>query len=218
MKRKLRGLRRRDIQLDLDLYRVDVPLSGLSDMKLSVVDLWPERAEKTIVFVHGYAGCAETWEYQANYFARAYRVVVPDLRGHGQSDAPFTEYTMSEMVADINTIAESLVLPSEFVLVGHSFGGSICVEYATAHPERLEKLVLISTAGEYPLPRGASFLTRIPPRVELSTSLERGDSCHEAHDVEQHAEVAGLAAAPGYPHAHAHHYGRTGSLLSPPRL
>ena len=162
MKRKLRGLKRREIQLDLSLYRVGVPIRGLSGMKLSVADLWPEGAEKTSMFVHGYAGCAETWEYQINYFAREYRVIAPDLRGHGQSDAPFTEYNMSELIDDINTITEALELPKEFVLVGHSFGGSICIEYAHAHPERLEKLVLIATAGEYPLPRGASILSRVP--------------------------------------------------------
>jgi long-chain acyl-CoA synthetase len=162
MKRKLRGLKQRDIQLDFSLYRVDVPIRGLADVSLSVVDIWPEGAEKAIVFVHGYGGCAETWEYQVNHFARSYRVVAPDLRGHGQSDAPFTEYTMPELVDDINTIADTLNLPERFVLAGHSFGGSICVEYANAHPERLEKLILISTAGEYPLPRAASWLSRVP--------------------------------------------------------
>ncbi|MCK4470407.1 MAG: alpha/beta hydrolase, partial [Anaerolineae bacterium] len=162
MKRKLRGLKRQAIQLDYSLYRVDVPIRGLSDVELSVVDIWPEGAEKTIMFVHGYAGCAETWEYQINHFAREYRIVAPDLRGHGQSDAPFTEYTMPELIGDIDTIAEELGLPEKFILAGHSFGGSICVEYATAHPERLEKLILIATAGEYPLPRAASWLSRVP--------------------------------------------------------
>jgi long-chain acyl-CoA synthetase len=162
MKRKLRGLKRRDIQLDFNLYRVDVPIRGLADMALSVIDAWPEGAEKTLMFVHGYAGCAETWEYQINHFMREYRVVVPDLRGHGQSDAPFTQYTMPELVADLNTITETLDFPDQFVLIGHSFGGSICVDYADAYPERLEQLVLISTAGEHPLPRAASLASRIP--------------------------------------------------------
>lgn len=162
MKRKLRGLKRQDIQLDFSLYRVDVPIRGLSNMALSVIDIWPEGAEKTIVFVHGYAGCAETWEYQINHFARGYRVVAPDLRGHGQSDAPFTEYTMQELVADLQTIVEELDLPEKFILAGHSFGGAICVEYASAHPERLEKLILIATAGEYPLPKATSLVSRIP--------------------------------------------------------
>jgi hypothetical protein len=42
MKRKLRGLKQRDIQLDFNLYRVSVPIRALPDMKLSVVDIWPE--------------------------------------------------------------------------------------------------------------------------------------------------------------------------------
>ncbi len=162
MKRKLRGFKRGAIQLDFNLYRVDVPIRGLSDAVLSVIDIRPEGVERTIVFVHGYAGCAETWEYQINHFAREYRVVAPDLRGHGQSDAPFTRYSMAELVDDLDTIAEKLDLPDRFVLAGHSFGGSICVEYANAHPERLEKLILIATAGEYPLPRIASLAYRIP--------------------------------------------------------
>jgi long-chain acyl-CoA synthetase len=165
MKKKLRGLKRRDIKLDLSLYRVDVPIRGLSDMNLSVVDLWPERAEKTIMFVHGYSGCAEMWEYQINHFAREYRVIAPDLRGHGQSDAPFTRYTMPELVDDMNSIAEVLDLPKKFILVGHSFGGSICIEYANVQSDRLEKLVLIATAGEYPVPRWATFVSRIPTAV-----------------------------------------------------
>jgi len=162
MKKKLRGFKRQAIELDFNLYRVDVPIPNVSNANLSVIDLWPEAVERTILFIHGYAGCAETWEYQINHFARNYRVVIPDLRGHGQSDAPFTEYTMPELVDDIHAIAKHLEIPERFILVGHSFGGSICVEYANAHPERLEKLVLIATAGEYPLPRIANLLARIP--------------------------------------------------------
>jgi long-chain acyl-CoA synthetase len=162
MKKKLRGLKRSAILLDFDLYRVDVPIRGLAEADLSVIDIWPEGVTQTIMFIHGYAGCAETWEYQINHFSRSYRVIVPDLRGHGQSDAPLTQYTMPELVADIDTIADTLNLPEKFILVGHSFGGSICVEYANAHPERLEKLVLIATAGEYPLPKKAAWAYRLP--------------------------------------------------------
>lgn len=162
MKRKIRGLRRGAIQLDFNLYRVDVPIRGLAGAELSVIDIWPEGVERTIMFVHGYAGVAETWEYQIDHFAHEYRVVAPDLRGHGQSDAPFTQYTMAELVDDLDAIVEARELPDRFVLAGHSFGGSICVEYANAYPDRLDKLILIATAGEYPLPRIASLAYRIP--------------------------------------------------------
>src|SRR5262245_34127160 len=162
MKRELRGLKRSAIELDFNLYRVDVPIRGLAGAELSVIDIWPEGVEQTLMFVHGYAGCAETWEHQINHFARSQRIVAPDLRGHGQSDAPLTQYTMPELVADLQTIVEALALPEKFVLAGHSFGGSICVEYANAYPERLEKLILIATAGEYPLPRLATWAYRVP--------------------------------------------------------
>ena len=162
MKRKLRGFKRSAIQVDFNLYRVNVPIRGVSGSFLSVIDLWPEGVERTIVFVHGYAGVAETWEHQLNTFSRDYRVIAADLRGHGQSDAPYTQYTMPELVDDILSIADTLKLPEQFVLVGHSFGGSICVEFARAHPERLEKLILIATAGEYPLPRPTALLSRVP--------------------------------------------------------
>jgi long-chain acyl-CoA synthetase len=162
MKRKLRGFKRSAIALDFNLYRVNVPIRGLAGVELSVIDIWPEGVEKTIMFVHGYAGCAETWEYQINHFSRAYRVIAPDLRGHGQSDAPFSQYTMPEIVADLQTIVETLGLPDKFTLAGHSFGGSICVEYANAYPERLERLILIATAGEYPQRRLTNWAMRLP--------------------------------------------------------
>ncbi len=165
MKKKLRGVKRSNIQLDYDLYRVQVPMRGVADSYLSVVDLHPEGVEQTIMFVHGYAGVLESWEHQINHFARNYRVVAPDLRGHGQSDAPYTDYTMPEMVADLHAIVEDLNFPDKFVLVAHSFGGSIAVEYANAHADRLEKLVLIATAGEYPLPKAAKLATHIPSKL-----------------------------------------------------
>ncbi|MDX1614785.1 MAG: alpha/beta fold hydrolase [Candidatus Promineifilaceae bacterium] len=162
MKRKLRGFKRSTFELDFDLYRTWVPIPGVAGDKLSVIDIHPERVTQAIVFIHGYAGCAETWEHQINHFSKRYRVVAPDLRGHGQSDAPYTRYTMPELVSDIYAISQQLQLPERFILVGHSFGGSICTEYANAHPEQLSHLVLIATAGEFPLPKVVSLLYRLP--------------------------------------------------------
>jgi long-chain acyl-CoA synthetase len=161
MKKKIRGVKRQTFMYDFSLYRVEVPIQGQPGKYLSVIDLHPEGVEQTIVFQHGYAGVGESWEFQIVHFAQQYRVIVPDLRGHGQSDAPYTEYTMSELVQDLYSIAQYLKLP-KFILVGHSFGGSVCVEYAHTHPQTLEKLVLIATAGEYPLPKIVKYVLQIP--------------------------------------------------------
>ncbi len=167
MKKRIRGLKRAVFQLDFDLYRVKVPISSYSGSHLSVIDLYPQDVETTILFQHGFAGVAESWEYQLAHFASQYRVVAPDLRGHGQSDAPHSEYSMPELVQDMHDIVEALELPERFILVGHSFGGAICIEFVNAYPERIDKLILVASAGEYPLPKIASLLFSIPVHIAL---------------------------------------------------
>jgi long-chain acyl-CoA synthetase len=162
MKKKLRGFKRSAIELDFNLYRREVPVADIPGDRLSVIDIQPEGVKRTIMLVHGYAGCAETWEHQINSLSKRFHVVAPDLRGHGQSDAPYSRYTMDELVADLFNITQTITFPDKFVLVGHSFGGSICVEYANRHPEQLERLILVATAGEYPLPKMATLLYRLP--------------------------------------------------------
>lgn len=165
MKKRIRGLKRATFQLDFDLYRVKVPIRDYEGSYLSVIDMSPQDVEETVVFQHGFAGVAESWEYQLTHFASQFRVVAPELRGHGQSDAPFSQYSMPELVQDLHDVVAALKLPDKFVLVGHSFGGSVCIEYANAYPERIAKLILIATAGEYPLPKVAALLFHIPIRV-----------------------------------------------------
>jgi pimeloyl-ACP methyl ester carboxylesterase len=107
MRKKLRGFKRNAIELDFDLYRINVPIRD-AEGNLSVVDLHPEGIERTIIFVHGYAGCMETWEYQINHFSAQYRVIAPDLRGHGQSDAPYSQYTMAEISSTPSNFPKNL--------------------------------------------------------------------------------------------------------------
>lgn len=167
MKKRIRGLKRAVFHLDFDLFRVKVPIRDYPGANLSVIDLWPQDVDKAIVFQHGFAGVAESWEWQLSHFANQYRVVAPDLRGHGQSDAPHSDYSMPELIEDLRDVVDALKLPEKFVLVGHSFGGAICIEFANAYPELISKLVLVASAGEYPLPKIASALFRIPVHIAL---------------------------------------------------
>ena len=218
MKRKLRGIKRQDIQLDFILYRVDVPIRGLSD-----VDSERDR--------HLAGGGGEDHHAGARLRRLCRDVGVPDQplcpripRRSARPARPWPERRALHPVhhagvgGRLNAMAEALRLPEKFMLVGHSFGGSICVEYANAYPERLEKLILIATAGEYPLPRAALALraSRRPlsgPGGNIAP-LERRDPRPEAYDAQQYAQLAGLAAAEKTPHAHAGHHGRAGPLLS----
>lgn len=139
------------MDIDLDLYRHEVRVSSNPLVRLSAIDISPDRPQRTIVLIHGFGGQAMQWQYQLQKFSLRNRVIALDLRGHGLSDKPTNGYDMPRMQADLETALEVLKVPEKIVLVGHSFGGAIAMEYAVNHPECLERLVLIATAGEFNL-------------------------------------------------------------------
>jgi long-chain acyl-CoA synthetase len=139
------------MDIDLDLYRHEARVSSDPLVRLSAIDISPDLPKHTIVFIHGFGGQAEQWHYQLQKFALDNRVIALDLRGHGLSDKPATGYDMPRIQADLETALAILKVSSPFVLVGHSFGGAIVTDYALRHPERVERLALIATAGEFKL-------------------------------------------------------------------
>lgn len=78
----------------------------------------------------------------ADLVARGFRVVVMDVRGHGDSDATFTEYGDEPTASDLVALLELLEAPA--VLVGNSFGGSAAVIAAARRPDLVRGLVLLS--------------------------------------------------------------------------
>ncbi|MGH2522251.1 MAG: alpha/beta fold hydrolase, partial [Anaerolineales bacterium] len=152
------------MDVDIELYRREVRVSTQPLVRLSAIDISPDRPARTMVFIHGFGGNARQWKYQLQKFSDDSRVIALDLRGHGLSDKPPTRYTMPELLGDIEAALRVLdVLPSrKFVLLGHSFGGAIVAEYAAAHPEQVEKLVLLATAGEYRLALSGRLALQLP--------------------------------------------------------
>lgn len=139
------------MNIDLDLYRHEVRVSTNPLVRLSAIDISPDRPQRTILFIHGFGGYAGQWVYQLQKFSLANRVIALDLRGHGLSDKPSSGYDMETSQADLEKAFEILKVKSPFVLVGHSFGGALVTEYAINHPNKIEGLVLMATAGEFKL-------------------------------------------------------------------
>lgn len=139
------------MDIDFDLYRYEVRISSDPLVRLSAIDVSPERPKRTIVFIHGFGGKADQWHYQMQKFAMDNRVVTFDLRGHGLSDKPSTGYDMPRIQLDLETVLTQLKVSPPFVLIGHSFGGAIVTDYALNHPNHVEKLILIATASEFKL-------------------------------------------------------------------
>lgn len=140
--------------LDIEMYRrtVYVPLgyAGKKIRRISAIDIHPEGATRTLVFVHGYGGNAAQWLYQLRYFGQTVRVVAPDLRGHGLSDDPaLLPYTMDGLVDDLEIVLSKLDVQTPFALIAHSFGGAVATEYTLRNPDNISKLVLIGVPTRF---------------------------------------------------------------------
>ena len=139
------------MDIDLDLYRHEVRVSASPLVRLSAIDISPDHPQRTFVFIHGFGGQAEQWHYQLQKFSIENRVIALDLRGHGLSDKPRRGYDMPQLVNDLETALTLLKVKGKFILVGHSYGGAIVTEYALKNPDRVERLILMATAGEFKL-------------------------------------------------------------------
>jgi epoxide hydrolase 4 len=98
-----------------------------------------------IIFLHGFPEFWYEWKDQLPEFAKDHRVVAPDMRGYNLSEKPegVDSYQMKDLVEDVRALAEHLGY-KKFILVGHDWGGGVAWSFAIAHPEYLEKLVIVN--------------------------------------------------------------------------
>lgn len=109
-------------------------------LRLHYLD-WGENATQQLVLLHGLGSQAHTWDKFANEVYGSFRVVVPDLRGHGDSDHARDGYHLSKFVEDIRALARHLNM-DKFDLIGHSLGAMIAIEFASQYPQMVKRLVL----------------------------------------------------------------------------
>ncbi|AKG36361.1 alpha/beta fold hydrolase [Paenibacillus durus] len=103
---------------------------------------------EVIVLLHGFCGSAEYWEKVIPILSGSYRVIAPDLRGHGSSDAPLGAYTIEQMADDVLSLLDALDIP-KVTLLGHSLGGYITLSFAQRYASRLTAFGLIHSTA-YP--------------------------------------------------------------------
>jgi esterase len=116
--------------------------AAVNDLRFCYLD-WGTPGKRPILFLHGGALTAHTWDLCCLALRDDFRCIALDQRGHGDSDwAPDANYSIAAQRDDIKGFAEAIGL-GQFVLVGMSMGAINGLAYAIAHPETLSALVLI---------------------------------------------------------------------------
>jgi 3-oxoadipate enol-lactonase len=99
------------------------------------------RGAPWLVLSNSLATNLAMWDDQAREFARAFRVLRYDQRGHGKSDAPAGRYTFAQLIADAIAVMNALAIDKAH-FVGLSMGGATALALAQLHPDRLDKIVV----------------------------------------------------------------------------
>jgi pimeloyl-ACP methyl ester carboxylesterase len=96
-----------------------------------------------LVLLHGWPQHWWMWRDLIGPLAERYRVIAPDLRGHGWSDKPRSSYRKAELATDVVTLLDRLGL-DRVRLAGHDWGAITSLLVAASHPERIERMVAMS--------------------------------------------------------------------------
>ena len=101
---------------------------------------------ETLLLIHGMAGSSETWRAVIPQLAKKYRVIAPDLLGHGQSDKPRGDYSLGAFAVWLRDLLDELGV-TRATIVGQSLGGGVAMQFVYQHPDYCQRLVLISSGG-----------------------------------------------------------------------
>lgn len=100
------------------------------------------RRGPQLILVHGLASSQHIWDLALPMLERDLRVTTYDQRGHGQSSRPTSGYTFEEVAKDLGAVARATGAKRP-VLVGHSFGANVCIEYAARHPKAVAGVMCV---------------------------------------------------------------------------
>lgn len=102
-----------------------------------------------LVLLHGFNSSGQTWRPILRELSWNYRVIVPDLRGHGASTNPSGEFTHRQSARDVYALLDTLGI-QRFRAMGISTGAMTLLHMATSQPDRIEAMVLIGATTHFP--------------------------------------------------------------------
>jgi len=122
-----------------------------------------------LLLVHGWCGARSVWRLQSPVFAKQYRVIAVDLRGHGDSEKPHGdhEYSIARCADDLARLLDELRL-DRAIVVGQSMGTLVAQQLCLDHPARVTALVLAGALAGSPPAGGVvgPWVERIAAEIE----------------------------------------------------
>jgi 2-succinyl-6-hydroxy-2,4-cyclohexadiene-1-carboxylate synthase len=95
---------------------------------------------RQVLLLHGFTHTAASWEPVVGALGKRYRAIAPDIRGHGEASER-RPVELAGVLADLERVVND-----RFTLVGYSMGGRLALHAAVAHPERVDRLILIGAS------------------------------------------------------------------------
>jgi pimeloyl-ACP methyl ester carboxylesterase len=133
-----------------------------------------------LLLLHGFNGSGAAWRRMVPELAKEYRVIVPDLRGHGRSTNPTRQFTHRQSALDVFALLDALGI-QRVKAMGISTGGMTLIHMATQQPSRVEAMVLIGATIYFPeqarvIMRSATVEALTPQMYERRRQVHmRGD-------------------------------------------
>ncbi|WP_430811905.1 MULTISPECIES: alpha/beta fold hydrolase [unclassified Carboxylicivirga] len=101
-----------------------------------------------LVLLHGFTQNHTIWYNLLDSLSLKYKLIIPDMRGHGKSTNPTNEFKHNESALDIFALLDKLNI-NKFNAIGYSSGGLTLLHMATQQPDRISNMVLIGTSSYY---------------------------------------------------------------------
>ena len=145
------------------------------------------KGRKTLVFVHGLSGSSAAWIPYEKKFEKKYNILSFDLRGHGKSYKPkkYQDYSFKKFAEDLYSLVHHEKI-KKFILVCHSYGVFIGLEFLRKHQNLVSSAVFLSPAYKAPINKVSLLLKKLLKSKQLLNIIPLKDGYGRHVDYSQH--------------------------------
>jgi pimeloyl-ACP methyl ester carboxylesterase len=172
-------MRRRAIGIVLVvLGSVSAPVGFAEEAEINGARIYYELhgQGEPLLLLHGFGNSGQAFDKFLDSYAESYRVILPDLRGHGRSTNPSGEFTHHQAARDMYALLDKLEI-SRVRGIGHSTGGMTLLHMATQQPERVTAMVVVGATIYFPK-QAREIMGKLGPDTMTPKDVEQARKIH----------------------------------------